>query len=252
MAKSLNELRKLQRSQLNSMKKDELIESILSFTEAGDGSLQTVIQKLTELTEEIATIKTSLASQHADMKTKVDELQKQVDKQGEVIARQQRYLEYIDRKERECNLVVLGVPEEAESLDGATTDPDKIDKVWRAAGIESNVLSVRRLGRTSDGGAGQRGTRRRPILVSVQTKEVRDMALEKAKTLKEKGERYNKIYIKKDIHPSIRGEWKRLWEAERKEKERPENTGCHVFFNVRERKLYRDGVVIDQWNLQGF
>lgn len=128
-----------------------------------------------------------------------------------MIARQQRYLEYIDRKERECTLdvVVLGVPEDNESLDGARTDSDKINKVWRAAGIESNFLSVRRLGKTSNE-ARQRGTRRLPILVSVQTRDVRDKILEKAKTLKTMGVWYNKIYIKKGIHPSVREEWKWL------------------------------------------
>ena len=47
MARSLNDLRKLQRSQLNSMKKDDLIESILSSPEDDTGALQTVIEKLT-------------------------------------------------------------------------------------------------------------------------------------------------------------------------------------------------------------
>ncbi len=62
----------------------------------------------------------------------------------------------------------------------------------------------------------------------------------------------NKIYIMKDVHPSIRAEWRRLREAERKEKERPENAGCVIRLDARERKLYRDGVVIDAWNLQFF
>lgn len=252
MARLLNDLRKLQRSQLNSMKKDDLIESILSSPEDDTGALQTVIEKLTQLTGEVAMLKSSLASQDTNMKTEVDELKKQVNKQGEVIAQQQRYLEYLDRKERECNLVMLGVPENHESLDGATTDSDKIKKVWSTAGIEGNVLSSRRLGRISETGGVQRDTRRRPILVSVETREVRDKALEKAKTLKTKGEMYDKIYIKKDVHPSVRQEWKRLWEAKKREEVRPENVGCRVHFNVRERKLYKDDVVIDQWSLQGF
>ena len=62
MARPLNDLRKLQRSQLNSMKKDDLIESILSSPEGDAGALQTVIEKLTQLTEEVTMLKSSLAS----------------------------------------------------------------------------------------------------------------------------------------------------------------------------------------------
>ena len=76
--------------------------------------------------------------------------------------------------------------------------------------------------------------------------------MDKAKTLKQREEVYKKIYIKKDVHPSVRAEWKRLREVERTEKERPENVGCRIEFNVRERKLYKDGVVIDKWGLLGF
>ena len=54
--------------------------------------------------------------------------------------------------------------------------------------------------------------------------------------------------MKKDVHPSVRNEWKRLRDAERTEKDRPENVGCVIRLDVRERKLYRDDVVIDKWN----
>ncbi len=74
-----------------------------------------------------------------------------------------------------------------ESLDNATADLDKIDKVLRVAGIEGNVLSSRRLGRTSETDGGQRGTRRRPILVSVETKDVGDKALEKGQNTQDNG-----------------------------------------------------------------
>lgn len=51
-----------------------------------------------------------------------------------VIKQQQLFLEAIDRKERETKLVVLGIPEEDESLDGVTADEDKLKKVWSVVG----------------------------------------------------------------------------------------------------------------------
>ena len=51
-----------------------------------------------------------------------------------VIKQQQLFLEAIDRKERETKLIVLGIPEEDESLDGVTADEDKLKKVWSVVG----------------------------------------------------------------------------------------------------------------------
>ena len=76
--------------------------------------------------------------------------------------------------------------------------------------------------------------------------------LDNANKLKTSGVMYSKIFIKKDTHPSIRAEWKRLRDAEKTEKERPENVGCNIHLNTRERHLYKDGEVIDRWNLMGF
>ena len=76
--------------------------------------------------------------------------------------------------------------------------------------------------------------------------------LVKVPQLKQGGRAYGKIFVKKDIHPSIRNEWKRLHDAERAEKERPENAGCVIRLEPRERKLYKDGVVIDSWSQLSF
>ncbi len=109
MARPLSELRKMQRNQLKSVNKDELIESILSFQE--DVALQTVTSKLDTLMNEMSDLKKTIATQDSTVLKKITELKSQVDRQAEIIAKQQRYLEMIDRKERECNLVITGVPE---------------------------------------------------------------------------------------------------------------------------------------------
>ena len=145
------------------------------------------------------------------------------------------------RKARECILVLLGVPEGHESLNGATTDTAKIEKVWSTVGSSVNVKASRRLGKV--------GGRRRPILVTVASREDRDAVLDRAKQLKDAGERFNRIYVKKDIHPAVRDEWKRLKDAEKMEKE---NNGCNIYINYRERQLYKDGVVIDKFNRMSF
>lgn len=87
--------------------------------------------------------------------------------------------------------------------------------------------------------------KRRPILLVLADKNKRSGILEKSKQLKTAEDNYKKIFIKKDVHPCVRKEWKRLRDVEKAEKERPENVGCAINLDTRERKLYKDGVVID-------
>lgn len=250
MARTLNELQQMQRNQLTRINKDELVDILVAAQPQDNNTSQAILDRLAELMAEVATLKQAVMSpDSAIINKKVEELQQQVNTQSTIIAKQQRYLESLDRKERECNLIVMGVPEHHEALDGATTDQGKITKVWEAARATCRVKSVRRLGKPTSAGQGER---RRPILVTVKSQEERDATLAVAKHLMSAGERYKKVFIKKDVHPSVREEWKRLKESEKNERERPENVGCNISLNVRERKLYKDGLVIDEWRGSNF
>ena len=236
----------MQRNQLNRINKDDLIESILPTSDANEDLVQVLMVRLNELASDVKELTKAVTAPDSCINKKFEELQTQVNKQAEILAKQQRYLQILDRKERENNLIITGVPDENESLDGATTEEDKLKKIWSKVGVRVEMQSHRRLGRRDDGNS------RRAILVTLAGKSIRDKILETTNQLKNAGEDYKRIYIKKDVHPSIRKEWKRLYDAERAEKERPENAGCVVRLDARERKLYRDGVVIDSWNLQSF
>ena len=97
------------------------------------------------------------------------------------------------------------------------------------------------------------GSRRRPIIAEVESKSDRDTALVKGKDLKTHSKDvFHRIYIKKDQHPSVRQEWKRLHTVFQTEKARPGNEACDIQFVFKERKVYKDGQVIDQWNMQNF
>lgn len=248
MAKRLGELKKMQRGQLARINKDELIDSILSAQEADDTPMLKALEdKLNAVMTEVAELRRTLTSPESVLAGKFEELHERVDKQAEIIAKQQRYLEMLDRKDREMNLVVLGLPDEYEALDGATTDADKVNRVWDKMGVGDVQCQLRRLGALPEG---QR--RNRPLLLTIRDQETRLRVLAAAKHLKTSGEKYSKIYVKKDVHPGVRKEWRRLREAEERERERPENVGSEIRLNTRERKLYRDDVVIDSWNPQVF
>lgn len=64
-----------------------------------------------------------------------------------------------------------------------------------------------------------------------------------AKNLKEAGGLWTNIYIKKDVHPTIRKESARLRRREREEKEKAENAEVNVTYDWKNRVLLRDAMV---------
>ena len=221
----------------------------MSVQDPDDVVLHYVTEKLNYVMQELSRLRNAITSPESAFNKRITELQEQVNKQSEIIGRQQCFLEVLDKKERELNLVLLGVPDEGDGLDGLMEDEDKVKKNWEVIDSSSNFSSVRRLGQRNVVGGSRRS---RPILVTMESRTSCDGVLEKNKSLKQREEVYKKIFIKKDVHPSVRAEWKRLREAEKTERERPENVGCSIVFNVKERKLYKDEVVIDKWGLLGF
>lgn len=245
MARSLNELRRMQRAQLKQVNKNTLIDSILDYNGDAENELSGLGDQLKTITTELAELKQSIksiTSPNSVINRKIKDLEDQVNKQSEVIMQQQHFLEAVDRRERETKQVVLGVPEEEEVLGGAVSEEEKIRKVWNVMEEEFKICSHHRLNRKVQHG------RKRPILVTVESKQVRDSVLSKTRKLKDATAPFDRIYVKKDVHPSVRKEWKRLRDAEDAEKQRPENEGRVTRLDVRERKLYCDEVVIDRWN----
>lgn len=162
-------------------------------------------------------MKNKLTSPESAINRELETLQEQINKQADILSRQQQFLEALDRKERGTRLVVLVVPEGGENLAGATSDQDKLKKIWSELGL--TAFTHFRLGREQVDG------RKRPILVTLGTKATRDKRLTKPKRLKDAGRLFARIYVKKDVHPHIRNEWKRLKEADNTEKSKPENVG---------------------------
>ena len=61
-----------------------------------------------------------------------------------------------------------------------------------------------------------------------------------------------RLYIKKDSHPEVRKEWRRLKEVEEEEKKKPTNVGCNIHIDYKQRVLYKDTVIIDKWRPHPF
>jgi hypothetical protein len=55
------------------------------------------------------------------------------------------------------------------------------------------------------------------------------------------------VYIKKDTHPGIRREMKRLRDTEKREKEKPENQGRTVTYDWKACCVKVDGIIVDSY-----
>ena len=146
MARSLAELSRMQKNQLKSINKEELIESILAYQEPNDSVTRVLEDRLVAICTEIADIKHFILLPDNSFNKKISELQAKMNKQDEIIKYQQLFLEHLDRKDRESNVVLMGVADEGVSLEGATNDGQKLQKIWATIGEEVVHRSYRRLG----------------------------------------------------------------------------------------------------------
>ena len=69
-------------------------------------------------------------------------MQERIGKQADIIMQQQLFLEKINRKERDTNIVVLGVPDDQTALDGATNDDGKLNKEIRSQRKDLDVTTL--------------------------------------------------------------------------------------------------------------
>ena len=179
--------------------------------------------------------------ERATDKATIDSQQKEINRLNGISYQHQRFMEQIDAQNRVNNVVIMGIPEDPAVFGGETNDTAKIKRLFGEIGAQDTVIiEFKRLGDKKD-------NRIRPILMKSRSREARDALLEKAKALKEKEEPYKTVYIKKDVHPLVRQEWKRLKDLEKSEKEKAENSGHTIVLDSKNRTLLRDGQIIDRW-----
>ena len=157
----------------------------------------------------------------------------------ETLELQQSMVESLDRKNRESHVIITGVKED-QSLDGADNDEEKCKKILNKMGCPDDstlIKSVQRLGKAEN--------KKRPILLVGNGIEWRNRLVEKSKQLKDAGNQYKEVYVKKDVHPAVRREWWRLHTVKEEEEKRPENVGHQITIDYRRRVVLKDNDVID-------
>lgn len=199
---------------------------------------------LTEIRADLREIKTRIQEVNV-LKNEVQEFSTKLESAYQIIHQQQLFLESIDNRERKRNLIITGLPENANDL--GADDAEKLRNVLSAANcpetIDPSSYVLRRLGKLE-----VNSTRSRPLHVTVETPAQREVIIEKARNLKNAGDIYSNVYIKKDIHPVVRKELGRLRKREKDEKNKPENAGTNIVYDYKKRVLLKDNIVIDRFS----
>ena len=95
------------------------------------------------------------------------------------------------------------------------------------------------------------GPRRRPVKVTLETRDTRDSIIRNASKLKDQGENgpFKKVFLKRDAHPDIRREEKCLYEVYKTERDKPQNADFEVVFDRKKRVVTVNRQEIDWFKL---
>ena len=143
------------------------------------------------------------------------------------------------------HLIVLSLKE-----DENESDKDKFINILGAIRVKTEdvkIESMERLGQVDE----NQGNRIRPLKVTLEQRSMRNIILKNSKNLKDQpeGSPYKKVFLKRDQHPDIRNEEKRLYEVFKAEKNKPENAEYDVVFDRRARVVTVNNEEVDRFRL---
>ena len=205
--------------------------------------LQQVREKQNEIDHELQALRN--LPQIVESDSKLDNrLELYVNDIHETLEYHQRYIEAVDNQLRGKNLIFHGIPEDTSNELGLC-DKEKVKNVIKKTGYsnmsEIDNINIMRLGENR---ADQ--DKPRPIPVKLNNHETQKQLLIKAKQLRNENG-CSRIYIKKDLHYTVRRELNRLKRREMQEKDDPRNEGLNIRFDWKERVLKIDGMMVDRF-----
>lgn len=172
-------------------------------------------------------------------------LNEKIKEQDRVLSAQQRFLEDLDSEKRAKHLIVLGLKENEEE-----DDKEKFLDVTQIIGVRNDSIKIEdivRLGKIDE----NQQNKTRPLKVTFEKSSMRNAVLKNAYKLKDQTDEdpYKKVFLKRDTHPEVRNEEKRLYDIFKAEKEKPENVDKSVVFDRKTRVVTCNGEEIDRFKL---
>jgi hypothetical protein len=225
-----------------------LVQLITSIVAKQTAPLQ---KRIADLEKDNATLKEEVKAAKAenevsngitvDIETKLapfSEAVKKIAPLEQTIQNHQRYLDQVDAKKRETNVIITGVNETPGCDDDRT-----VKSILQAVGCETvQPVKILRIGKKNDD-----LERKRPILLVTESNEERTEILKSKNKLKDGDAGFKSVYMKADEPLCVQKEWKRLKAAMKREKDAPSNVGCTIKIDYKKRELLRDAQVIDRF-----
>ena len=172
-----------------------------------------ILQKMEKLTNPLKEKTKANESKIALLEANLKEKENKIEAMTQVIVNMQSSLNAIDASKRNTNIIISGLPEQnVEHGNGETltNDEEKVKSLFNVMGIPGDTIDISEELEISRIGE-QKGNAIRLIKVNLKSKLKRDAVLEKSSTLKQKAAPWNKIYVKKDLHPVYTRENQRLY-----------------------------------------
>ena len=237
MTVTLTQYKAMSAAQRSKINKNELV-ALLDETVDDENS---VITKLDLIINELKLMKEKSEKQDDEIK----KINRTVVEHGNILAAHQKFMEGLDAEKRAKHLVVLGLKEETD-----VDDHEIFLGIIDAIGLRRNevtVESTERLGNVDE----EQPNRTRPLKITLKQSSMRGNILRNSYKLKDQleGSPYKKVFLKKDQHPDIRNEEKRLYEVFKAERDKPENVDKPVLFNRKLRVVTVNGEEIDRFKL---
>ena len=200
------------------------------------------------VSEKLDTILNELAAMRGE-KEKISNEIKRIDgtvgEHSKILSAHQKFMEDLDSEKRARHMIVLGLKE-----DQNTSDDDKLKDVVNVIGVDVNEVKIENIVRLGKADTSQ-PNKTRPLKVTFEKRTMRDKVLKNSNKLKEQDEEsvYRKIFLKKDTHPEVRKEEKRLYEVFKAEKNKAENVDKEVIFDRKTRVVTVNDEEVDRFKL---
>ena len=234
---TLDQYKEMSAVQRKKLKKEELLNLLEESIES------TVIErKLDEILEELKSIR----EKSEKCENEIRRIDQTVNDHSKILAAQQKFMEQLDGEKRAKHLIVLGLKEERNM-----SDLDKFNDIVRVIGLKPGedvkVENTERLGTINENDQ----NKVRPMKVTLESMQMRSQMLKNASKLKdqEEGSAYKRIFLKRDTHPDVRAEEKRLYEVFKAERDKPENVDKEVLFDRKNRVVTVNRDEIDRFRL---
>lgn len=191
-----------------------------------------------------------LSTENGNLKSQCKQLEMETKSLKSIAIEHSKVAHKIDLKERAGNFIIYG-------MNGVEEKRQFISCLFRTIEVNVTNFEFKMVGKKQDfclvtllnDDIKYRDVilRKSVILKKPESESERNSYEHKIALLTPFGIDVDSLNLKKDLHPTVRSEWRRLNEVVRSETSKPENIGETITLDPKKREVLKNGVVIDSW-----